>query len=118
MAVFGIAGAVAIPPAMATPAPPSIQVLSNRADLISAGDALVAIGLPAGADSARVTLGGRDVTNAFARRPNGRYEGLVTGLALGDNVVIARLQSGASAKLTIVDHPNGGPVFSGPQVRP
>ncbi len=42
----------------------------------------------------------------------------MTGLAVGDNVLTARLRSGASAKLTIVDHPNGGPVFSGPQVQP
>src|SRR4051812_39368565 len=118
VAAIGTAGAVATPSALAAPTPPSIQVISNRADLISAGDALVAIGLPAGADSARVTLGSRDVSGAFARRPNGRYEGLVTGLALGGNVLTPRPRSGASANVTIVNHPNGGPVFSGPQVSP
>src|SRR4051794_11934447 len=118
VAIIGTAAAVAAPSALAAPTPPSIEVVSNRADLISAGDALVAIGLPAGADSARVTLGSRDVSGAFAPRPNGRYEGLVTGLALGDNVLTARVLSGASANVTIVNHPNGGPVFSGPQVRP
>src|SRR3954454_8862012 len=119
VAVIGIAGAVGVAPASASPAPPSIQVLSNRADLISAGDALVVIGLPAGStpSSVRVTLGSRDVTSAFARRPNGRYEGLVTGLALGSNTLTARVP-GASSQVTIVNHPNGGPVFSGPQVKP
>ncbi|HEY1358775.1 MAG TPA: DUF6351 family protein [Thermoleophilaceae bacterium] len=118
--VFGLAGALGGAPASAAPAPPSIQVLSNRADLISAGDALVAIGLPSGTDarSVRVTVSGRDVTSSFAERPNGRYEALLTGLAVGDNVLTARLRSGAGAKLTIVNHPNGGPVFSGPQVKP
>ena len=48
-----------------------IQVLSNRAEEISAGDALVAIE-PAGA---HVTLGDRDVTDAFALRENGRHKG-------------------------------------------
>jgi hypothetical protein len=110
----------AAPSAMAAPTPPTIEVLSNRADLISAGDALVAIVLPAGTDpsSVQVTVGGRNVTSAFARRPNGRYEGLVTGLAAGSNVLTARLANGASATVTIANHPNGGPVFSGPQVQP
>ena len=47
-----------------------IDVLSNRADLISAGDALVAVDVPAGVDPAnvRVTDDGRDVTSAFALR--------------------------------------------------
>jgi hypothetical protein len=94
-----------------------IDVLSDRADLISGGDALVAIDLPAGTRSARVTLNGADVSNEFAQRPNGRYEGLVSGLRLGANTLGARA-GGDSATQTIVDHPIGGPVFSGPQVQP
>ena len=59
-----------------------ITVLSNRADLISGGDALVAIDLGnADASAVKVTLNGKDITNAFAVRENGQYEGLVTGLA-------------------------------------
>src|SRR5438874_1355860 len=98
----------------------SIQVLSNRADLISGGDALVAVNLPSGVRPAavRVTAGGRDVTSAFALRPNGRYEGLLTGLALGPNVLTAKLPSGSGVRITIVNHPIGGPVFAGPQVQP
>lgn len=96
----------------------SIQVLSNRADLISAGDALIAVDA-AGVNPQRirVTVDGRDVTDAFALRPNGRFEGLVTGLSEGQNVVRARVP-GPDATLTITNHPNGGPVFSGPQVQP
>jgi hypothetical protein len=92
-----------------------LEVLSNRADLISDGDALVAVDLPQGADPSKVkvTLGSRDVTSDFALRPNGRYEGLVTGLALGSNTL-----SAAGAKATIVNHAIGGPVIAGPQVQP
>jgi uncharacterized tannase-like protein DUF6351 len=86
-----------------------INVLSNRADLISGGDALVAV-TPA---NAKVTLNGADITSEFANRANGRYEGLVTGLKLGSNTL-----SAAGAKATIVNHPIGGPVIAGPQIKP
>jgi hypothetical protein len=112
---------VLLSPAAEAAAPPlRIQTLSNRADLISAGDALVAIPYAKGVNPAdiSVTLGGADITNAFAVRENGRYEGLVTGLALGANTLQASLPSGAAAVLTVTNHPNGGPVFSGPQVQP
>jgi Tannase-like family of unknown function (DUF6351) len=107
-------------PAASAAAAPEIEVLSNRADLISAGDALVAVSLPDGVDptAVRVTLDGDDVSDAFALRPNGRFEGLVTGLAPGPNLLEAKLPDGSGARMTITDHPNGGPVFSGPQVQP
>jgi Tannase-like family of unknown function (DUF6351) len=98
----------------------SVRVLSNRADLISGGEALVSVALPPGTQpaSVKVTAGGRDVTSAFAMRPNQSYEGLVTGLALGANVLKAEAPGGLSSQITIVDHAIGGPVFSGPQVHP
>src|SRR4051794_222825 len=101
--------------AMASPAAAAvkIEVLSNRADLISGGDALVAVSAPA-----RVFRNGTDVTNAFERRADGRFEGLVTGLRSGPNTLTAKLPSGSGAELTIIDHPIGGPVFSGPQIQP
>ena len=42
----------------------------------------------------------------------------MTGLDLGANVLTAQLPGGAEASATIVNHPNGGPVFSGPQIQP
>ena len=119
VAAVVIGGALGVTPAIAA-AVPTVEVLSNRADMISAGDALVAVDLPAGTDArkVRVTAGSRDVTSAFALRPNGRYEGLIEGLPVGSTVVTARLPGGGSAGTTIVDHPNGGPVLSGPQVKP
>jgi hypothetical protein len=97
-----------------------IRVLSSRADLISAGDALVDIDLPAGANASGVVVkvGDRDVSRSFARRPNGRFEGLVTGLANGSNVLTASIPGQPTATATIVNHPNGGPVLSGPQLQP
>jgi hypothetical protein len=97
-----------------------IDVLSNRANVISAGDALVEVRIPAGVSVAKVRVfdDGRDVTSAFAVRPNGRFEGLVEGLSLGPNVLIARAPGAKEARVVVTNHPNGGPVFSGPQVQP
>lgn len=97
----------------------SIKVLSNRADLISGDDALLEIELPA-AESATavvVELNGQDISAAFGQRANGRYMGLVQGMALGQNTVTARLGD-ASGSVSIVNYPNGGPIFSGPQLQP
>src|SRR3954453_6072253 len=95
---------------------PQIQVLSNRADLISGGDALVAVAAPPGS-AVTVTLNGQDVTDQFGWRPNGECEGLVTALAIGDNTLQATTADGSDTA-TIVDHANGGPVVSGPQIQP
>ena len=103
--------------------PATIEVLSNRADLISGGDALVAVLLPRGVAPGRVrmTLGGgagRDVSGEFGLRPNGAYEGLLTGLAIGPNVVRAAISGHRTAQIMIINHPIGGPVISGPQLQP
>jgi hypothetical protein len=99
---------------------PHIVVLSNRADLISGGDALVQVVLPGRVDPAtvHVSLNGSDVTSDFAVRPNGQYEGLVTGLANGANDLMATMRLGPTVHLTITNHPIGGPIFAGPQVQP
>jgi Tannase-like family of unknown function (DUF6351) len=99
---------------------PEVVVLSNRADLVSGGDALVQVVLPGRIDPAtvRVSVDGRDVTSAFAVRANGRYEGVITGLAVGANDVMATMRQGPTVHLTITNHPSGGPVFAGPQVQP
>jgi hypothetical protein len=95
-----------------------IEVLSNRADVVSAGDVLVAVKYSGvNLNKVRVFDDSRDVTSAFAIRANGRFEGLVTGLSLGPNVLSVRALD-AEAQITVTNHPNGGPVFSGPQVQP
>ena len=115
----GLIGYVALVPASASAAKGvRIQSLSNRADLISAGDALVQIDLPRGARSVRVKLNGADVTRSFALRRSDRFEGVVTGLRVGRNTLKATARGAVGAQLKIVNHPNGGPIFSGPQIQP
>jgi hypothetical protein len=96
-----------------------IRVLSNRADLISGGDALLDVVLPAGTDSSAVTmtLNGDDVSGAFAPSGDGTLRGLVTGLKSGDNRFTAQY-AGGKAQTTLVDHPSGGPLLAGPQLQP
>jgi len=99
---------------------PELLVLSNRADLVSGGNALVQVVLPARVDpsSVHVSLNGTDVTSAFAVRPGDAYEGVVTGLANGVNDLMATMRNGPTVHLTVTNHPSGGPVFAGAQVQP
>ncbi|HEU4734615.1 MAG TPA: DUF6351 family protein, partial [Kofleriaceae bacterium] len=99
-----------------------IRTLSNRADLISGGDALVEIVLPSHRSASRlhVALGARDVTSKFAVRASGRVIGLLDGLVEGRNQVTAELggDDDDAVTLTITNHRIGGSVISGPQVTP
>jgi hypothetical protein len=114
-----------LPTAPATAQPPAdgqveIRALSTRADLVSGGDVLVEVVLPAGVDTAhvRMTVDGRDVTDAIAVRSDGRMVGLVEGLDVGRNRLVATLPDGSGAQLDLTNHPIGGPLFSGPQIQP
>lgn len=111
-----------IPPQQAPPplGVVPIQMISNRADLISGGDALLEVQLDPGTDpaSVRIDVDGRDVSAAFRWRANGRYEGLVTGLNIGRNLLSVRVGEDRGGRIAITNHPAGGPVFSGPQIEP
>ncbi|MDX3193932.1 DUF6351 family protein [Streptomyces sp. MN03-5084-2B] len=98
----------------------TISTLANRADLISGPATVVQITLPAGAtpEQVSVRLNGQPASDQFALRPNGKMQGLLTGLKLGRNVVSADLQGTAGAQLVITAHSPGGPVIAGPQVQP
>jgi hypothetical protein len=76
--------------------------------------------VPAGTDTSAiaVTDDGRDVSSAFTTTADGRFIGLVEGLDDGPNVLQATLPDGSGTRITVANHPNGGPVFSGPQVQP
>jgi hypothetical protein len=104
----------------AEPASVQIRTLSNRADLISDGDALVELVWPAGKSRSglRADLDGVDVTAAFAERPDGRITGLVRGLRVGDNVLTVGGDQVATASLTLTNADRGGPVLSGAQATP
>jgi len=97
-----------------------IVVLSNRADLISGGDALIEVVHTGGAEpeGLRVDVDGRDVSDAVRKRTDGRLLGVLHGLRIGDNVVTAALPDGRSARIIVTNHPITGPVFAGPQVQP
>ncbi len=94
----------------------TITSLSNpRPPLVSGDDVLIAISVPDGIapDQVRVARNGADVTPAFAE-PDATLRGLVTGLTTGRNDIRARVVGpGDRARLTVVDHPIAGPVFSG-----
>ena len=100
----------------------TITVLSGPADQVSGGDALVSIDLPDAVTAAqtRVTLDGADISAAFADQGDGTVLGLVTGLADGANTLAVEATAGGRhpAELTLVNHPIGGPIFSGPQQQP
>jgi hypothetical protein len=120
-AVAGCAAALLLAgPAGAGMAAPRIEVLSNRADLVSGGDALVRVTLPAGvtASRLRLTAGRRDVTKDLQPAGTGRLEGLIEGLRVGRTALTARVRDGSAARLWVTNHPIGGPVFSGPQLKP
>jgi hypothetical protein len=120
VAAFVAAAAPSSAAAAKAASAPRIVVLSNRADTLSGGDALVAINLPNGLDASAVTvrLRGHNITSSFAARPNGRFEALLTGLRVGANSLTASAHGHRTARITLVNHANGGPVISGPQVTP
>jgi hypothetical protein len=122
--LFGVAAAIVAAMALAASgaaaATLTVRVLSDRANLISGDEALVAVSVPRAvpASSVKVSLNGADVTSEFAQRPNGSYEGLLTGLRPGTDQLTAEAPGATTGQATIVDHEIGGPVFAGPQVQP
>ena len=100
--------------------PPRIQVLSNRADLVSGGGALVRVTLPKGVKHSRLKLfvGRRDKTRQLKRTSRRTRSGYVSGMRVGRNALTARIRRGGAARLIVTNHPSGGPVFAGPQIQP
>ncbi|PSF07595.1 DUF6351 family protein [Marinobacter halophilus] len=95
-----------------------VRVLSNRADLISGGDALVDVVIR-DPQAARILLNDQDISSQFTVQGADTLRGLVTGLVLGENTLEVLLDNATSRlEKTITNHPKGGPVFSGPQVQP
>jgi len=69
-----------------------IVTLSNRADLISGGDALVEVRVPkqVSLSAVKVKLNGHDITSSFTASAAARtLRGLVTGLVVGRNDLVA-----------------------------
>ena len=102
-----------------------ILTLSNRADLISGGDALVEVRVPQTVPLHQVTLwlNGLDVTATFRTDTAARtMRGVLTGLEEGQNEFLAdsngRGHGRPRASLAITNHPIGGPVLLGSQTTP
>jgi len=113
----GLALAVALIGAAPAAAAVRIEVLSSRADLVSGGNAVVAI-TAKHASKLTVRLNHRNVSRRFKKRADGRRIGFARHLRNGRNVIRAFRKNGRGARLVIRNHPNGGPVFSGPQLQP
>jgi hypothetical protein len=103
-----------------TAAPPEIRVLSSRPEYVSAGNALVAVPLPEGADMAKftLTLNGADVASQLTWDDlDKRFVGVLRGLQDGANVLTASF--GASKALQVLtNYPATGPIISGPHQSP
>ncbi len=100
----------------------TITTLSNRADLVSGGSALVEIRTPGFVVPAtlKVDRDGTDITATFSQQASGRILGVVTGLKNGANVISAKATDGSivGAQLVITNHPIGGPVLLSAQAGP
>ena len=118
------AALVVAPAAMASGDKIELSVVSSPAAYVSGGDARIEIAVPAGTSFGEVdvTLNGVDVTSAFGPDPEGNHqlEGVLTGLPLGESLLIAKDGKGNSHrdKLKLVNNPIQGPIFSGPHQVP
>ena len=95
-----------------------VSVSNPHPSLISGGDVLVRVTLPAGvpAERVHVTVGHRNLTRAFSQQRRSLL-GLVKGLPLGRSRIVATAP-GHRAHLTVTNHPLTGPVFTGAQQQP
>ena len=100
----------------------TVTTLSNRADLISGGSALVEVKVPGAMRPAslKIDRDGTDITSAFTTTASGRIIGLVSGLKNGANTISATYSDGTfvGARLVITNHPIGGPVLLASQAGP
>jgi len=117
-----------LPHASADAGEASITVLSGRADLISGGDALVQVDLPASWSNdysprggavamPSIRVGARNVYRLFSFTGPHTMRGVVTGLPLGRSVLTVS-HGGQGASLELTNHSIDGPLFAGPQIQP
>ncbi|WP_051243557.1 DUF6351 family protein [Azohydromonas australica] len=97
-----------------------LRVLSSPAQYVSGGDARIELRAPRALhDQIELWINGRKTAQRFATDGD-RLEGVVSGLANGQNRLVLR-QAGSTAalaSLTLVNHPITGPMFSGPKQYP
>ena len=97
-----------------------VTVSNPRSELVSGGDVLVRVDVGRHTDPAdvRITSDGQDVTSSFHVQSDGSLLGLVTGLAIGRNRLVASEGRRFASSLEVIDHSINGPVFSGKQQLP
>jgi len=108
-----------------TPAPVNselgLRTLSTKPWLVTGGDVLVEVTLPANTNPAQlqVTLNGAPITNQFRAVSPLRQQALLTGLALGDSTLQASLGPNSTpVSLLLTNYPISGPIISGPHEVP
>jgi hypothetical protein len=94
-----------------------LKVLSGRPDMVSGGSALVEVS-GRSPDSLKVRLDHQAIPNGFRpARTAGTLVGRVEGLNPGANLL--EISGGhGTQKIVLINHPIGGPVFSGPHQQP
>ena len=127
LGILAVLGALTIPvaaqqKAAAAGAAFEIHALSTRPDLVTGGDVLLQIAGPANlsAKNLIVRVNGKDISGAFKLAADSKaLLGLVSGLNVGSNAVIASMRgSKATAQLTVINHPITGPVLYSPHQTP
>ena len=98
-------------------AAPMLEAVSNRADLVSGGDVLLRV-RPAGAEPGVLSVNGTPLPGSLHAAPDkDGFLALVTGLKVGTNTV-SYASGGKTTTLPVTNYPIGGPIFSGPHLKP
>ena len=121
----GLAGAKPKHKQKAKPQPVSLSVQSSRPDMVSGGNALIAVDVPKPdpIGKVRVRRNGIGVTTAFspdAQNPR-RLLGVVSGMRNGSNRISALVKAKGQrgpASLDLFNSPINGPIISGPHQEP
>jgi Tannase-like family of unknown function (DUF6351) len=97
-----------------------VTVSNPRPELVSGGKVLVRVDVPKhiGPADVQITSDGQDVTSSFRAQSDGSLLGLVTGLTIGRNRLVASAHGQFASSLDVIDHSIDGPVFSGKQQLP
>jgi hypothetical protein len=97
-----------------------VTVSNPRPQLVSGGQVLVRVevGRDINPADVEITSNGQDVTSSFQVQSNGTLLGLVTGLSIGRNRLVAAARGRSASSLDVIDHSVSGPVFSGKQQLP
>jgi hypothetical protein len=95
-----------------------LNVLSSQPQFVSGGDARIEVrAARALHNSLELWLNGQRL-NATLESLDNRLEGVISGLALGDNTLEVRTGGRVRDRLTLTNHAITGPMFSGPHQQP